>query len=62
MHPIGSWLVSETSNLAEDGFAYSQFNTPVIDPSHPLANVKSARLPVSWCTRTRSIRPRRSSS
>ena len=38
MHPIGSWLVSETSNLAEEGFEYSQFNTPVIDPSHPLAN------------------------
>ncbi|MBN9308983.1 MAG: extracellular solute-binding protein [Devosia sp.] len=38
MHPIGSWLVSETSNLAEDGFEYGQFNTPVIDPGHPLAN------------------------
>jgi raffinose/stachyose/melibiose transport system substrate-binding protein len=38
MHPIGSWLVSETSNLADEGFEYSQFNTPPIDPSHPLAN------------------------
>ena len=38
MHPIGSWLVSETSNLAEEGFEYSQFNTPVIDPASPLAN------------------------
>jgi raffinose/stachyose/melibiose transport system substrate-binding protein len=38
MHPIGSWLVSETENLAEDGFEYGQFNTPVIDPGHPLAN------------------------
>lgn len=38
MHPIGSWLVSETSNLAEEGFEYSQFNTPPIDPAHPLAN------------------------
>lgn len=38
MHPIGSWLVSETENLAEEGFEYSQFNSPVIDPSHPLAN------------------------
>ena len=37
MHPIGSWLVSETSNLADEGFEYSQFNTPTIDPSHPLA-------------------------
>ena len=38
MHPIGSWLVSETSNLADEGFEYSQFNTPTIDPTHPLAN------------------------
>lgn len=38
MHPIGSWLVSETSNLADEGFEYSQFNTPVIDASHPNAN------------------------
>lgn len=38
MHPIGSWLVSETANLAEEGFEYSQFNTPAIDPAHPLAN------------------------
>jgi len=38
MHPIGSWLVSETSSLADEGFEYSQFNTPVIDPASPLAN------------------------
>ncbi|MDC9825233.1 ABC transporter substrate-binding protein [Devosia sp. ZB163] len=38
MHPIGSWLVSETGNLADEGFEYSQFNTPPIDPAHPLAN------------------------
>lgn len=38
MHPIGSWLVSETANLADEGFEYSQFNTPPIDPTHPLAN------------------------
>ncbi|MBL8592765.1 MAG: extracellular solute-binding protein [Devosia sp.] len=38
MHPIGSWLVSETANLADEGFEYGQFNTPVIDPAHPLAN------------------------
>ncbi|RYE43503.1 MAG: carbohydrate ABC transporter substrate-binding protein [Hyphomicrobiales bacterium] len=38
MHPIGSWLVSETGNLADEGFEYGQFNTPVIDPAHPLAN------------------------
>lgn len=38
MHPIGSWLVSETGNLADEGFEYGQFNTPTIDPAHPLAN------------------------
>lgn len=38
MHPIGSWLVSETGNLADEGFEYGQFNTPTIDPTHPLAN------------------------
>lgn len=38
MHPIGSWLVSETANLADEGFEYGQFNTPPIDPAHPLAN------------------------
>jgi raffinose/stachyose/melibiose transport system substrate-binding protein len=38
MHPIGSWLVSETANLADEGFEYSQFNTPPIDPAHPNAN------------------------
>ena len=38
MHPIGSWLVSETGNLADEGFEYSQFNTPTIDPAHPLAD------------------------
>jgi len=38
MHPIGSWLVSETANLADEGFEYGQFNTPVIDPASPLAN------------------------
>ena len=38
MHPIGSWLVSETGNLADEGFEYSQFNTPPIDPAHPLAD------------------------
>ncbi len=35
MHPIGSWLVGSEGDLAEEGFAYSQFDTPVIDPSHP---------------------------
>lgn len=38
MHPIGSWLVSESDNLADEGFEYAQFDTPVIDPAHPLAN------------------------
>jgi raffinose/stachyose/melibiose transport system substrate-binding protein len=37
MHPIGSWLVGEGSNLGDADFDYSQFNTPTIDPSHPLA-------------------------
>ena len=32
MHPIGSWLVGSEGDLAEAGFAYSQFDTPVIDP------------------------------
>lgn len=35
MHPIGSWLVGSESDLAEKGFAYSQFDTPVIDPAQP---------------------------
>lgn len=35
MHPIGSWLVGSEGDLAEEGFAYSQFDTPVIDPAHP---------------------------
>lgn len=34
MHPIGSWLVASEGDLAEEGFAYSQFDTPVIDPGH----------------------------
>jgi raffinose/stachyose/melibiose transport system substrate-binding protein len=35
MHPIGSWLVGSEGDLAVEGFEYSQFDTPVIDPSHP---------------------------
>jgi raffinose/stachyose/melibiose transport system substrate-binding protein len=35
MHPIGSWLVGSEGDLAEEGFAYSQFDTPLIDPNHP---------------------------
>ncbi|EAR51051.1 sugar ABC transporter substrate-binding protein [Oceanicola granulosus HTCC2516] len=31
MHPIGSWLVGSAGEMAEEGFAYSQFDTPVID-------------------------------
>ncbi|WP_421726518.1 ABC transporter substrate-binding protein [Bauldia sp.] len=38
MHPIGSWLVSSAGELAEDDFAYDQFDTPVIDPNHPGAD------------------------
>lgn len=36
MHPIGSWLVSSAAELAEKDFDYDQFNTPLIDPAHPL--------------------------
>ncbi len=35
MHPIGSWLVGSEGDLAEEGFEYGQFDTPVIDPAHP---------------------------
>jgi raffinose/stachyose/melibiose transport system substrate-binding protein len=38
MHPIGSWLVGSEGDLAEDGFAYSQFDTPVIDAALPGAD------------------------
>lgn len=33
MHPIGSWLVGSAGEMAEEGFAYSQFDTPLIDPA-----------------------------
>jgi raffinose/stachyose/melibiose transport system substrate-binding protein len=33
MHPIGSWLVGSATDMAEEGFAYSQFDTPLIDPA-----------------------------
>lgn len=36
MHPIGSWLVSSAAELAEKDFDYDEFNTPLIDPAHPL--------------------------
>lgn len=35
MHPIGSWLVPEAGKLADEGFRYAQFDTPLIDPAHP---------------------------
>ncbi|WP_417308056.1 ABC transporter substrate-binding protein [Devosia sp.] len=38
MHPIGSWLVPSAADLAEPDFEYAQFDTPVIDPDHPLAH------------------------
>lgn len=38
MHPIGSWLVPSASELAEPDFRFDQFDTPIIDPSHPLAD------------------------
>jgi raffinose/stachyose/melibiose transport system substrate-binding protein len=36
MHPIGSWLVSSAADLADKDFDYDEFNTPLIDPAHPL--------------------------
>lgn len=36
MHPIGSWLVSSAAELADKDFDYDEFNTPLIDPAHPL--------------------------
>lgn len=36
MHPIGSWLIGTANEIAEDDFHYAQFDTPVIDPEHPL--------------------------
>jgi raffinose/stachyose/melibiose transport system substrate-binding protein len=38
MHPIGSWLIGTAKELGGDEFNYAQFDTPVIDPEHPLAN------------------------
>jgi raffinose/stachyose/melibiose transport system substrate-binding protein len=38
MHPIGSWLVGSASEMADEGFAYSQFDTPVIDPAAEAPN------------------------
>ena len=35
MHPIGSWLVGSEGDLADEGFDYGQFDTPVIDASMP---------------------------
>jgi raffinose/stachyose/melibiose transport system substrate-binding protein len=36
MHPIGSWLISEAATQADADFRYAQFDTPMIDESHPL--------------------------
>ncbi|MCD7058782.1 ABC transporter substrate-binding protein [Pelagibacterium xiamenense] len=38
MHPIGSWLIGSASELADEGFDYDQFDTPMIDPDHPLSD------------------------
>jgi len=38
MHPIGSWLIGTAKELGGDEFHYAQFDTPVIDPDHPLAH------------------------
>lgn len=36
MHPIGSWLIGTAKELADADFQYGSFDTPVIDPAHPL--------------------------
>ncbi len=36
MHPIGSWLIGTANELADADFKYAEFDTPVIDPEHPL--------------------------
>ena len=38
MHPIGSWLIGSAKEMADADFRYSSFDTPVIDPGHPLAH------------------------
>jgi raffinose/stachyose/melibiose transport system substrate-binding protein len=38
MHPIGSWLIGTANELADADFHYAEFDTPVIDPDHPLAH------------------------
>ena len=38
MHPIGSWLIGSAKETADKDFRYSSFDTPVIDPAHPLAH------------------------
>jgi raffinose/stachyose/melibiose transport system substrate-binding protein len=38
MHPIGSWLIGSAKEMADADFRYSSFDTPVIDPDHPLAH------------------------
>lgn len=36
MHPIGSWLIGTANEMADADFKYAEFDTPVIDPEHPL--------------------------
>lgn len=36
MHPIGSWLIGTANETADPDFHYGEFDTPVIDPDHPL--------------------------
>lgn len=36
MHPIGSWLIGTAKELGDADFKYAAFDTPVIDPDHPL--------------------------
>jgi raffinose/stachyose/melibiose transport system substrate-binding protein len=59
MHPIGSWLIGTAKELGGDEFHYAQFDTPVIDPDHPLANSVIGTV-VSVAARTRSRGPARS--
>ena len=35
MHPIGSWLIPEATKQGGADFRYAQFDTPMIDETHP---------------------------
>ncbi len=44
IHPIGSWLVASADEMADPDFHYDQFDTPMIDPDHPLSTSVIATL------------------